>query len=352
MNWPTTVHRSPIGVDIGRRFIKAAQMQGRRLVAWACIERRRGDGPVSPQEAAELFAAIGRSPFRGRNVVLAAPNDKLLAGIMELPPRSSGAPLELLAKSELARRHDADADAMEMACWDLPTPARAANRTYMMAVACKHADSTSMLDLFEAKGFSVQAIDVQAIAVARACGPMLKDLGGTGAILDVGHDASRLVLMYEGIVVYERNLPKCGLATIPATDQPGMVATGQKNAECGMQNAESLGQTQWAVLTPNEPAAQATAHDNFQARLFETMAGEMNIPLSYIVNQYPQAAVRRLLLIGGGAMLDGLESFLASRLGIEVRAVTGCDCAESASSAKEQAPPSLVTAIGLSQYAA
>jgi len=208
---------------------------------------------------------------------------------------------------------------MEMACWDLPTPARAANCTYMMAVACKHADSTSLLDLFEAKGFSVQAIDVQAAAVARVCGPMLRDLGGTGAILDVGHDASRLVLMYQGIVVYERNLPKCGLGVIQAT--------------C-------------------EPAAAATGHEDAQTRLFETMAGEMNIPLSYIVNQYPQAAVRRLLLIGGGARLDGLESFLANRLGIEVRAVTGCDCAESAPSAMEQAPPSLVTAIGLSQYAA
>jgi type IV pilus assembly protein PilM len=327
-------------VDIGRRNIKAAQMTNGRLSAWTCLNRNGQTGTLTPQEVRRLVDAIRCGPFRGRSVVLAVAPETLLTGILELPPRSSGAPVDQLAMSELARRHGADVQSMEMSCWDLPSPARAANRTYVMAVACAHADADRLLDVVEGEGLDVLTVETHAIAVARACGWMLKDLSGTGAILDVGWASSQLVLMYQGVVVYQRNLVKCGvdaLAKALATDPQADAA-----------HVESLlageGLESW-LATDREGSRAATS------AYLEAMATELRIPLSYLANQYPDAGVKRLLLIGGGARIQGLAAFLNRSLALDVRIVKAGDLGQCDAQAEGSGGgPSLAVAVGLAQY--
>lgn len=317
MIWPAL---APIGLDIGSRRIKAAQMHGRRLAAAVSIPRAGGDGRLEASELQAVAAALRKAPFRGRSVVLAVPSDRLLTSILELPPRSSGAPLEQLARIELARRHAVEPESLEMACWDLPLPARAANRTCVMAVACRQDEADSLLDAVEAQGLNVQAMDVHAMAVTRACRPLLAEAGQSGAILDVGWSCSRLVLVHLGTVVYERHLPKYGLASLTRLEAP---EGGQPEAP------DPAGK-----LSPD-----ATAH-------LEAMAGEVRVPLSYLTSQHPDAQVRQILLIGGGARRAGLGRVLASKLAMEVRPVEAGDLCE----ADGEAGDSMVVAMGLAQY--
>ena len=167
MKWHDLTFRSPIGVDIGRRHIKAAQMTNGRISAWTCLNRIGQGGNLTPQEVRRLVEAIRCGPFRGRSVALAIAPEKLLTGILELPPRSSGAPVDQLAMSELARRHGADVQSMEMSCWDLPSPARAANRTYVMAVACAHVDANSLLDVVEGAGLDVLTVETAMVVTVK-----------------------------------------------------------------------------------------------------------------------------------------------------------------------------------------
>src|SRR5439155_3902434 len=92
---------------------------------------------------------------------------------LELPPRSSNAPLERIARMEVARAHRFAPDSFEMGCWDLPAAARATKQTPVMAVACTHSDAAAIMDPFEAGGMNVVALDVKAAALARACSPLL-----------------------------------------------------------------------------------------------------------------------------------------------------------------------------------
>jgi len=179
-----------------------------------------------------------------------------------------------------------------------------------MAVACAHADADSLLDLVEAAGLNVQAVETHATAVARACGRMLEDLSGTGAILDVGWASSQLVLMYQGIVVYQRNLVKCGVETLAK-------ALADNSREDGVPVEGLL--TDEASSRTWQPGK--TAPTRKISAYLEAMATELRIPLSYLANQYPDATVKRLLLIGGGARIQGLGAFLNRSLALDVRIV-------------------------------
>ena len=212
MKWLERTSHSLIGLDIGRRRIKAAQASIAAALA-AGSARNANRRPLEASELRRLAQAIHHGPFHGRSVVLAAPADKLISGILELPPRSSGAPIEQLAASELGRRHNADLATMEVASWDLPAPVRAAKGTYVMALGCPHADAEALLDLVENEGLSVAAVEPQATALARACEGLFAG-SGAGAVLDIGYASAQLVLVHQSIVVYHRNLPKCGVQSL------------------------------------------------------------------------------------------------------------------------------------------
>jgi len=111
--------RSAIGLDVGARSVKAIQFArdrfgdgGWRVAAAAEMPRESAPqeaaagqpagppvaptkaGPLAPAEVARLVATLERQGFAGADVVLAAPNDRVYTSMLELPPRSSNAPLD------------------------------------------------------------------------------------------------------------------------------------------------------------------------------------------------------------------------------------------------------------------
>src|SRR5262245_44364514 len=100
----------PIGLDLSGRWFKAAQASAR---AGVCAKAKMTRGAeakgtpagavLTPADAQVLAGALERSGFKGNRVTVVAPRHLLYAEILELPPRASGAPLEQLARVELAR---------------------------------------------------------------------------------------------------------------------------------------------------------------------------------------------------------------------------------------------------------
>jgi len=349
--------QAPIGVDVGGRHIKAAQLArasgGRRIEAAASLPRspRDPDDPrIHREDVRRLRDVLAARGFRGRRVVLAIPADKLITGIMELPPRGSGAPIEQLARSELARMHRHDPQSFEMACWDLPSPARAGEATYVMAAACSHDDANALLDLFENEGLAVKGLEIHASAVARACGPVLDDVSGIVAILDIGWNLANLALLHQDAVVYERKLGKGGIGPLVSAIarrceldaaiaerfliEKGLDADGADSAV-----------TNGKVTPEAAQLARGAAIDYFNGTI-----DEMRIPLSYLANQYPDAAMERLIMVGGGARIPGLSDRLADELDIEVRIAGAADLAECTDDLDKEYGPALATAIGLATF--
>ena len=337
----------PIGVDIGGRNTKIVQLRGKpgrwSISAAACIMRDNPGGPVERSDIVQLSNLLAGSPFKGRRVVLAVPFSQLLTGIMELPPRSSGAPVEQLARDELARMHRCESNSFELACWDLPAPARAGGATYVMAAGFSHEKADELMDIVEAEGLDVYALDVHASVVSRACSPLLEGVTGIAAILDLGWDQADLVLLHQGVIVYERKLVKCGIGSV-------IDALGRE-LKLHHEKAEDL--VRRVGLHPECPDVTPVFCQvvNLAVNAYcEALVEEMRIPLSYLANQYPDASPETLLLIGGGARIPGLERKLNSVLDFYVRTVLPGDIVKCSPNIEAQFGPSLTAAVGLGQF--
>ncbi len=342
MRWRSAAPSAPIGVDLGARHIQAAQVREGRLQGAACWPRGAPGAALTPTDNREIARSVAQGPFDGRTLVVSVPGSQVMTGVLELPPRSSGAPIEQLARAELARRHGLPADSVEVACWDLPSPARAANRTYVMAVGGRRDYLNGLVDGFESAGFRVRALDVRALAVSRACRRFLLESEGTGAILDVDWTACELVLLQRGMVVYHRQLASCGLRELVGR----LAAQFGEPEDAAEARLRRLGVACAAVA----PKAGASAAGEPPSALLDALVAEMRVSLSYLLSQYPDSPLHRLLLIGGGAALPGLDSLLAGRLELDVRVVRPSDLADGTPEDGTRLEPALVAAIGLSQY--
>ncbi len=341
---------SPIGVGFDGRFITAAQLSGPskapRLEAAVRMLRPHPGQAMDQGETGLFREALQRKRFRGNRIVLGLPQETLLTGVLELPSRCSGAPVEDIARAELARMHDYDVGAAEVACWDLPASARIKDATQVMALACRHVDAEPILEAFEAGGLEVRALDSRPQALARACRAVLPEEGIT-AILAVEWDWALLILMYEGVVIYERMMPEAAIGQLAAA----------MSRRLGLEEDSVdllLGEVGLAPGTLVEliDAASCEAAVAIVRGHLDAISAELNAPFTYAMHQYPGARAAGLLLTGMGAAIPGVVDHFRSLLQVDVRGVSPGDVADCAPALGERsADPALVTAIGLAEFA-
>lgn len=370
--------RSPIGIDIGPRTVAAVQLDRAGAIAAAVLVARRpiSTEPAAPKsppfgvdEAAFLDDVLYRHDFIGRDVCLAVPDDALLADVLELPPRSSGAPVEQLARMEISRAHKRAPDAMQVACWDIPAPARAAGgtaATHLMAAACPHDAADALLDPFDAAAFRVRALDARAWALARASTPVLAPTG-VSAIVDVSDHAAMLVFVAGGVLVYQRLMMESGLHRLRSRIRESL----QVNEEIAEHLLEAMTPASAATssdATADAPPADDAAadhpprplqraedapHHELSAAVGEhigRLGEEVRSALDYAAHRYT-GAIDRLTLCGRGAAIPGVLEQLSSGLKLPVRAAAPADLAPCPDRLLPIArDPALTIALGLAQW--
>ena len=308
--------RTPIGIDIGGRSIHAVQLV-RAGSVWAvhaatAIGRNRPEQLIDATEVERLRDLLRRQGFIGRDISLAVPPSQLLTNILDLPPRGSGAPVDQIARMEVGRMHDRAPDSFEMACWDLPTPARAKKGSQTMVAACGHAEADAYLDVFESKDLNVTAFDVEACALSRALNPLLAKSVGISGVLQLGWESGLLLLFHGDVVVYQRDLREAGIGQLHSA-MTGQLGLDVEMADYVMEAVGfGAGGDDWEVRA--DVVSKMTAH-------FMAVADELRVSLSYAAHQYPGSDVEQLLLVGEGASVPGLAEQLAGQLSMDVRAV-------------------------------
>ncbi|HUU91379.1 MAG TPA: pilus assembly protein PilM [Phycisphaerae bacterium] len=347
----TTGRRSPIGVDFDGRFMRAVQLtkarDGWRLEAGVSAPRTSPDAPMDGPEVKEFHQVLRRQNFKGTRVVLAVPEEKLVADLLELPPRSSGAPLDEIARAELASAHAYDPAEAETVCWDLPPSARVKDMTNVMAVACRHADAQALLEAFESAGLAVGALSSRLHAVVRAVRPMLWDSGMT-AILDFGWDSALLLLMHQGTVIYRRTMPEAAVRLL--------LQAVSKSLDLEDDAANYLLADVGLAPDSEEAKDEAPSFKDLTTLIskhLEVVVEAMRSAFSYAAQLYPDAtAVEYVLLTGQGSGIPGFYETLLERLGMSVRVTAPVDVLEGPST-RDGPPgnPSLTVATGLAQYA-
>lgn len=339
--------QSSIGIDIGTRYIRALQLQrvggAWRVLAAASVPRVQQQPIVSQEELARFVGVLDRQGFIGRQVVLAVPDQMLISGVLELPPRQSGAPLDTIAQMELARMHKRQPDSFKMAIWDMPDSARSTGATQVMAAGCDHKDAHQLLDLCEAVGLEVLALDTAAWSLVRACRPLFKSDSEVGAILDLGWTSARLMVLYDGVIIYERIVAEGGLGSLHGSliDRTGLdpKIVSHLIEETGITGTRDTD-------LPNSPELAATIES-----YLELLVQLIQESFSYASHRYRDAAGKRLLVVGGGSAIGGLCRGIKEAVGFEVSTTTLSQLAYCPSGlAGEGRAADLIMALGLSQH--
>ena len=212
-----------------------------------------------------------------------------------------------------------------------------------MAAGFRHEQAGELVDGAEAGGLDVHALDMYSLAISRACSPLLEGVTGIAAILDLGWDHAGLILLYQGVVVYERKLVKCGTGSMANSLGRELKLHHDKAEELVDQVGLS---TEYPDVKPVFCRVVNLAVNAYCEMLIE----EMRIPLSYLGNQYPDASPEMLLLVGGGGRIPGLELRLNSAFDFYARMVLPGDIVQCSPDIARRFGPSLTAAIGLGEF--
>jgi Tfp pilus assembly PilM family ATPase len=342
MTTPSFLTRaSPIGVEIRGRYVHAVQTvsgpRGQRVCAAACFPRLDSGQRSPADEAPRIAGVLRRRGFVGNRISLAVPEGHLHTAVLELPPRSSGAPLEQIAAMEMARLFKIDGAGIEVALWQLPAPARA-TANQCMAAACPQEGALKLCDAFSAAGLSVRAIEPGMTAATRAASSWHAGRGGSTLLVDLGWKDAHLVVVCDQVIVYERRLDGVDFQSLRSSLARTVRRTDAAVAEMLLMQDPAMGEF---------PERLARARDQALQGHCDELAQQVRVSLAYVEHRYPNSPALKTLLFGECAALPGLAELLQKSAGVETRALGVSDVAQVPPYLLHACDPGAITAFGL-----
>lgn len=212
---------SPIGLDWSGPTAAAVQLRRARK-GWAIHAALRTPvGPLTNVDSAiSLHRVLWRHGFEGSDIVLTLPTKGVAAttsATLTLPPRASGAPVDQLARAEMARVAGRTPDALEFDLWEIPAPRRAAPGWHVLAIAAPGAEIAARVALFEDAGLRVIAADARAAALCRAAESLRAPGLDLTIIVELTWDAAHLVAASGDAPVFERRIDELAISTQAAS---------------------------------------------------------------------------------------------------------------------------------------
>jgi Tfp pilus assembly PilM family ATPase len=226
----------------------------------------------------------------------------------------------------------------------------------------------------ESAGLSVEAIDVKACAIARACRPRLNEKGVT-AILDLGFMRAVMMFIRDGVVVFQRSFLHCGISQVhtelikrlgvdadvadhligdsnpePTAVAPPVAATPAQPC-VGRAQLGGGGVAATEMLDARAPSPQAAIVHAIIARYADALAAELETSFAYVNHRYNDSQPPTIFVIGGGSTSPAVCEALESRLNVGIELLSPMKLAECAPSTTEKcSTPLLTAALGLALY--
>ncbi len=327
---------SPIGLDIGTHRVNAVQLDAiGRVRAFASFGRSHPDSDLTTEEAARIRSILDRCGFRGSSTVIAANPGMIRTTVLELPPASSGAPVEQLARQEISRIHKISPDSFALGMWELPPAARASAATQTMAVSCANEAGDSLCDRLESAGIEPIAIDLTSAATVRAL-PI--DPEQTQAVLDFGESRAVLTVVHKGTIIFERMLSELTLRTFRS-----QLAKALRMPVTGVNAA--LREKGIGADSDHDPLTSAAGI------ILEPFVEEIAHSAAYASSKYADAIINKVFLVGCSGSIPGLAPYLARTLECEFVSPRLSELAGTRSAIEERSRPGEgVTALGLARW--
>jgi type IV pilus assembly protein PilM len=312
-----------IGVDIGSVATKLAQLErvGDRLHLKAhWIIDRYGCDPLTKGSLqnkgclpfqSQLREA--RSMFRGRSAAASLPLVMTELRSLELPAGSDDELRSMIHEELLAD----STDGSEF-CFDyLSTRAAdsAEDEIGTFSIFATPADvATSAANSLDRAGFGCEILDSVPCALARAVALCEPDDSETPlAALDFGFSSAVLIVAKGGQLQFTRQLRGCSLQMLLKPLQDGLklpVAEAQQLL-CRYANASALDASPLAAL--------AKAAQGMIAEPLIQVVGEVKRTLDFLDLQFRSIVPKKLILLGGGALIPALPNVLTEETGLPTR---------------------------------
>ncbi|MFB9377821.1 type IV pilus assembly protein PilM [Kineococcus gynurae] len=298
--------RAVIGLDIGTSGIRAAQLSPGRdgVVLDRFAQVALPDGAVSDGEvvqAAPVVQAIKtlmrRGNFRGRDVALGVANQRVVVRQVDLPWMKAS---ELRTSLPLLVQ-----EYLPMAVEDSILDFHVTEEIYLgeqrqlrgLLVAALRDMVTTNVAAVEAAGLRVRSVDLTSFAVLRSLGNSQQV--ATEALVDIGARVSNLVIHSDGRPRFVRILLSGGQDVTDAiAERIGIPVAAAEVVKRGLSSE----------LSGAEASLAASAVD----LMTEVFCDDIRSSIDYYSAANPGFPVERIVVSGGGSLLDGIVDRLAA----------------------------------------
>ena len=331
-----------IGVDTSGRamgIVQLARGPGRQVRLRAATVARSSNGPeVSSEDCMRAAEAIHAQSMEGVNVATAIGVKHQLVAVVEIPAPDSGAPIDEIARAELAREVKKEEGAIESVWWALPATGRASDVSRALCVGIERESAVQAVEMLEGCGLTPLALAFRGSVLVHACRKLLGGDGKLTAIVEVGEGETITCVCLGSMIVFYR---KCDVGV--ATIREGIARVLHADEEIAAHvlqrvvAGEAIGGVQGADVTA---IVQASVGE---------IAESVRAAFAYVAHRYSRAELGEVLVTGEGADTLNVRSALEAATELAARVVTLGDVT-GVSDHPLSDRAGLVVAAGLSMY--
>ncbi len=332
-------------LDIGTTAIRAVKLRPGSGDSYSL--ERYGSVPISvklsssdaPEDRKKLSEAIttllGQSGIDTKNVVLGIPSGKVFATVIDMPDMPAEEQNAAIRyQSEQYIPTSPDETKIDWAI--LGKSLHDASKNEVLIVSATNEFTESRLDLVEALGLNVVAIEPDSLAIVRALLP--SDAKGVQMLINVSESATDVVIAHEGTPRLIRSLPTGIMSIAKAASQRLSVDEAQ-----AMQFLLKFG----------------FLRDKLEGQLFNSIestidqfASEIAKSISFFENKYPNVKVDTTILSGYGESIPGFAEYVGNKTNLTTVAGnpwTGVTLQREQKQAMQGSSSSYAVAVGLAK---
>jgi type IV pilus assembly protein PilM len=324
-----------VGLDLGQGALKAVQISGgpgryvlqhvgyRRLPAGAISEGEVADGDLLASELKDFWATHS---FKGRSVYLGVANQRVVVRLLDFPR---------MAEEDLRGAIGFEAQEhipmpMEEAVLDyvvLGPQAEGSDLDRILLVAAQREMITRFSGAVRAAGLRPVGVDVKAFALLRSTLPnTLRDEGaGAAMLLDIGSDTSSLCITQGAGPTLTRFLPggsgRLVEGIMDAANLPVEEAEKQllnPRLSIGREADRELGEAAADDEDDFDPALMYDARRGLEDAA-SLLAEDVQRSVDHHYSQPGALEVGHLFVTGEGALVRGMDAYLAELLGVDAQ---------------------------------
>ncbi len=294
-------------LDIGSSAIRVVQLRnsgnGHSLVRYGAapvdVKISLSDAPADQKKISDVIAAlVAEVGITTKNVVVGLPSNKTFVTIVDLPkmtPQELSSTIKYQADQYIPMSVD-EAKIDSAIIGDSPTdPAK----MEVLLASVSNKFSEQRMEMLEAIGFDVIALEPETLALARAMTP----INGVGAqmIIDMGEYATDIVINVNGAPRLVRSIPTGGQSLVKAAMQNLNIDENQAKQfvyKFGLDQTKLEGQIYRALLST-----------------VEVIATEVQKSIKFYSTRYQSTPLSGIVTTGVAMLLPGFHQYLSTSAG-------------------------------------